>query len=91
MILFTLLSLVLLALPIVVTGLIFFAAEHQKILSCGLSCGTPGQGGFPPIGGIGGDEHIAGSIYCQKSYAITPYPGHYICKTRLSGLNLIVD
>lgn len=86
MFLLTLLSATLFVVPVFVTFGAFFAAEYEKILSCGLHCGTPGGGlssGTPGFGGGGGGsspggDELVGSLYCQLSYGITPQPGDYV-------------
>ena len=79
--LLSLLSLAVFIIPIWVTFGAFFAVEHQKILDCGLHCGVPGQGGFPGAPGGGNTpsgSDLPGSLYCMKTYAITPDPGQYV-------------
>lgn len=68
MFLLTLLSGVIFVVPVFVTFGVYFGVEHQKILSCGLSCGHTGNST------IDDPKKLQATTFCQKSYSIAP-PG----------------
>lgn len=73
MILLTAFSGILFLVPVFVTFGVYFGIEHERILRCGLSCASSGNDTID-------DPHkLQQTLFCQKSYAITPPPGEYIC------------
>lgn len=73
MIFLTAFSGLLFIIPVFVTFGIYFGIEHERILRCGFSCDSTGNGT------IDNPDKLVQTLFCQKSYAISPPPGEYIC------------
>ena len=82
--LLSLLSGVLLVLPVAVTVGVYIGIESQRIFHGGdfngFTTGGNGGGGGGASGGGGGHHKLTTETFCQKAYGITPFPGRYICK-----------
>ena len=77
----SLLSGVLLCLPIVITVGIYIGIESQKIFNGGFDggkYGVPGSGGSQP-----GRNTVETNMYCQKLIGITPTGSRYTCELDL--------
>jgi hypothetical protein len=74
----TLLSGVLLLLPIAITVGIYIGIESQKIFNGGFGgkYGIPGAGGSSP-----GRNVVETNMYCQKLIGITPRGSRYTCES----------
>ena len=79
MIFLTALSGVLFVIPVFVTFGIYFGIEHERILRCGLSgCKTSGNTT------IDDPDTLTKTLFCEKSYAVSPPPGEYVCTSAQS-------
>lgn len=78
MFLLTIFSGVLFVVPVLVTFGVYFGLEHAKILRCGLSCHHTGNAT------VDDPTKLVRTTFCQKSYAIAPPPGRYICTSSSS-------
>jgi hypothetical protein len=76
----TCLSSTLFALPIIITVIIYCGIESHKVLDV-LHGKIPLSALLPTVPRPKGPRVIETDMYCNKSYAILPFPGRYMCKS----------
>ena len=79
----TCLSSTLFLLPVFVTVVVYAGIESQKVLDV-LHGKIPLSAMVPTVPRPKGPRVIETDMYCNKSYAILPFPGRYMCKFALS-------
>jgi hypothetical protein len=83
----TCLSSTLFVLPVIVTVIVYAGIESQKVLDV-LHGKIPLSATVPTVPRPKGPRVIETDTYCNKSYAILPFPGRYMCKSRSPLLQL---
>jgi hypothetical protein len=75
----TCLSSTLFLLPVFVTVVVYAGIESQKVLDV-LHGKIPLSALVPTVPRPKGPRVIETDMYCNKSYAVLPFPGRYMCK-----------